>query len=233
MRSALWMALLLLFAVSLANAANPRVYITDSQSWQVSAGTGGVDGTFGGSGSGGARGQTAELVKTFNERCPNAIINNRRERADYVVIFDHEGGKSGINRDNKIAVFNQQTGDAVFSRSTRSLGNAVKDSCSAIFHDWSRHEAVGASNREMEESGSAQPLDVSATSGKTRLQLNSNPAGADIEIDGAFVGQTPSILHLTPGEHQVVVRKNGYGAWQRKVKIVGGETTLNAELVRN
>ena len=43
--------------------------------------------------SGGARGQTAELIKTFGERCPEAYVNDNPRVANYAVVFDHEGGK--------------------------------------------------------------------------------------------------------------------------------------------
>jgi len=47
-----------------------RIYVTDSDSWAVSGGFYGNDGTGGGATRGGARPQTAEIIKTFNERCP-------------------------------------------------------------------------------------------------------------------------------------------------------------------
>ena len=46
-----------------------RVFITDSQSWSIAAQSGGAGGTFGGTMAGGARPQTAEIIKTFGERC--------------------------------------------------------------------------------------------------------------------------------------------------------------------
>ncbi|OLC92130.1 MAG: hypothetical protein AUH86_19610 [Acidobacteria bacterium 13_1_40CM_4_58_4] len=46
-------------------------------------------------------------------------------------ILDHEGGKGALRRRNKVAVFNRD-GDAIFSDSTRELGNSVKDACAAI-----------------------------------------------------------------------------------------------------
>jgi hypothetical protein len=58
----------------------------------------------------------------------------------------------------------------------------------------------------------------------------STPEGADIEIDGNFVGNTPSSIEVTPGEHQVVVKKSGYKDWTRKLKVSGGDIRLNAEL---
>ena len=48
-------------------ADHPRVYISDSKSWEMKAGVGGAADGFGGAGGGGDRPQTAEIIKTFNE----------------------------------------------------------------------------------------------------------------------------------------------------------------------
>lgn len=109
----------------------PRIYISDSNSWEMGGGFGTVDGTGGGGAGGGARPQTVEIIKTFSQRCPGVIITNNKSKADYIVLLDHEGGKNSIQRDNKIAVF-RKDGDMVFTNSTRSLGNAVKDACQVI-----------------------------------------------------------------------------------------------------
>jgi hypothetical protein len=122
--------------VSLSAAAEkPRVYVSDSKSWQISGAAGGTADGFGGASGGGDRPQTADIIKTFGERCPDVTINNKKEKADYVVLLDHEGGKEVISKDNKVVVFNKE-GDSIMSHSTRSLGNAVKDACAAIASDW-------------------------------------------------------------------------------------------------
>jgi hypothetical protein len=74
---------------------------------------------------------TSEIIKTLNERCPEITVTNRLDKADFVLTLDHEGGKGLARRRNKIAVFNKD-GDDILSRSTRSLGNSVKDACEAI-----------------------------------------------------------------------------------------------------
>jgi hypothetical protein len=113
-----------------------RVLVTDSQSWEMRGGSsaGGNSNGWGASSSfsGGARPQTAEIIKTLNERCPEITVTNRLDKADFVLTLDHEGGKGLVRRRNKIAVFNKD-GDDIMSRSTRSLGNSVKDACEAIF----------------------------------------------------------------------------------------------------
>jgi hypothetical protein len=114
-----------------------RVFVTDSQSWE-SRGSGGGGGNkngwaAGSSFSGGARPQTAEIIKTLNQRCPELTVTNNLGKANFVIVLDHEGGKGVLAHRNKIAVFNQD-GDDIFSNSTRELGNAVKDACDAMTH---------------------------------------------------------------------------------------------------
>ena len=104
-----------------------RVFIADSDSWAI----GGAFGGKGGGAKGGARPQTVEIMKTFRERCSIAIVTIREDRADFLVFLEHEGGKGFVRKDNKVAVFNRD-GDLIFAKSTRNLGNSVKDACRTI-----------------------------------------------------------------------------------------------------
>jgi len=137
-----------------AAAEKPRVYITDSKSWEIGAGVGGTADGFGGAARGGDRPQTAEIIKTFGDRCPAVIVNNKQEKADYVVLLDHEGGKDPISRDNKVVVFNRD-GDSIISGSTRTLGNAVKDACGAIAEDWPKQVIKAANAKSQSEAAEA------------------------------------------------------------------------------
>jgi hypothetical protein len=70
-----------------------------------------------------------------------------------------------------------------------------------------------------------------ATAGK--IQLGSDPAGADIEIDGKFVGNTPSDVQVSEGDHDITVKKVGFKDWERKLTVSAGSSVqLNAELER-
>jgi len=111
-----------------------RVFVTDSQSWEMHGGWGAANGSGGGSESGGARPQTAEIIKTFSERCPEVLVTNKQDIANYAVTLDHEGGKGALRKDNKVAVF-RRDGDSILGKSTRELGNSVKDACAAILAD--------------------------------------------------------------------------------------------------
>ena len=133
---------LLQIALSAQEDSKPRVYIEQSDSWEVSAGVSGAGDVLSGGAQGGARPQTAEVIKTFRKRCPGVVVTMIKDRADYVLLLQHEGGKNGFGRDNKFAVFDDE-GDAIASGSTRILGNAVKDACVAITRDV-REKAIAA-----------------------------------------------------------------------------------------
>jgi hypothetical protein len=214
---------------STPDAQKARVFITDSQSWQMTGNSGGSKNGFASHSSGGARPQTAEIIKTFGDRCSSVVVNNKQDKADYVVVLDHEGGKSLLAHDNKVAVFNSD-GDAVVSHSTRSLGNSVKDACEAIEKDWpSRVGKVTA-----QKQSAAQLVTVSDTSATlstaSKIVVSSTPANADIALDGSFVGNTPSEINVAPGDHTLTVSKSGFKPWDRKFKATGGSVNINAEL---
>ncbi len=69
-----------------------------------------------------------------------------------------------------------------------------------------------------------------AEAANTELTLISTPDGADIELDGAFVGSTPSTLTLTSGDHSVRVSKKGYQPYEKNLRTAGGKINLRAEL---
>jgi hypothetical protein len=85
-----------------------------------------------------------------------------------------------------------------------------------------------------------QPLSDSATASdqpqtaapaaQTSLSIDSTPTGADIEIDGAFVGNTPSTVAVAAGSHQIAVKKKGFTAWSKTLNVTGGTIHLSAEL---
>lgn len=62
------------------------------------------------------------------------------------------------------------------------------------------------------------------------LQVDSSTPGADIEIDDAFVGSTPSTLAVTPGQHKIALKKKGYTDWTRTMNVSGSSVHLNASL---
>src|SRR6266852_2934537 len=223
-------------AIARAADDQARVFITDSTSWEMRGSAGGSGGTFAAESHGGARPQTAEIIKTFGQRCPNAVINNKQDKADYVVVLDHEGGKGLLRHKNKVAVFNAVSGDSIVSHSTLSLGGSVQDACDAITKDWTEHGAAIRAAVADAAKAKLVPVSTAATvpaAQVAKVAITSSPDSADIEIDGSFVGNTPSTTELVPGEHTISVKKSGFKAWERKVKVGGGDIRINAEMEKN
>lgn len=82
------------------------------------------------------------------------------------------------------------------------------------------------------ESAGRKPSPGSAPEPATgaTLEISSTPAGADIEVDGNFAGNTPSSVGVMPGEHTIKVTKRGYTPWERKVKTTTGTVKISPEL---
>jgi hypothetical protein len=63
------------------------------------------------------------------------------------------------------------------------------------------------------------------------VKISSDPAGADVFLDGSFVSSAPAVLRLQAGTYKVAVKMSGYADWEREVKILpGAEVTLDARL---
>ncbi len=76
-----------------------------------------------------------------------------------------------------------------------------------------------------------QPAVVPANVGgpPASVGITSSQEGADITVDGAFVGSTPTTLQLAAGTHQISVR-SGAKLWERMLQVTGGsQINLNAQ----
>jgi hypothetical protein len=91
-------------------------------------------------------------------------------------------------------------------------------------------------SQEDYKAGKSPPATAAASQGPkqpatiSKLSVSSNPDSAEIEVDGEFMGTTPSVLQLSVGEHTFALHKAGYKLWQRKIKVVAGEIKLNPDL---
>lgn len=70
-----------------------------------------------------------------------------------------------------------------------------------------------------------------AESVKGTVNVSSNPSGADVLVDGDFVGNSPAALKLTPGKHTLTVRMSRYADWSKEITVQSGsEVQLTANL---
>lgn len=76
-----------------------------------------------------------------------------------------------------------------------------------------------------------QPANLGAAEAEAMIALVSTPAGADVNVDGAFVGNSPATLKLKPGKHTISVTMTGYKGWSRELTVLGGsQVNLGATL---
>jgi hypothetical protein len=69
-----------------------------------------------------------------------------------------------------------------------------------------------------------------AASAQAQLSVDANVPNCDIEVDGAFAGNTPSQLSLPSGNHRISVSKKGYQSWSKSVLVSGSGVHIQAEL---
>jgi hypothetical protein len=66
---------------------------------------------------------------------------------------------------------------------------------------------------------------------KVKCNFSSTPPGAEITLDGQFVGSTPSEITVTTGTHVVAFSMSGFSEWKRDLTVIpGSELTVNAIL---
>jgi hypothetical protein len=64
-----------------------------------------------------------------------------------------------------------------------------------------------------------------------RVMFASEPSGADIYVDGNFMGSTPSQIQLAAGSHEVRIEARDQKPWRREVTLTaGGKVTIQAVL---
>lgn len=77
----------------------------------------------------------------------------------------------------------------------------------------------------------ALPVPLTVAVEASTILVKSTPEGADITLNGKFIGSTPSSLRLATGDHSVSVEKSGFKKWQRTMAVsAGSNITLNATL---
>ena len=63
------------------------------------------------------------------------------------------------------------------------------------------------------------------------IEVKSTPDGAEITVDGKYMGSTPSALRLSAGDHSVKLEKPGFKTWEKTLTVSSGGTAMvNATL---
>ncbi len=90
----------------------------------------------------------------------------------------------------------------------------------------------GEENAGKEKSAESKAApNIPSEPAKGGVNVSSDPPGADVSVDGEFVGNCPAALKLAPGTHTVTVKMSGYKDWSREITVQSGsEVQLTANL---
>ena len=72
-------------------------------------------------------------------------------------------------------------------------------------------------------------LNMTGDGSVANLAVNASVPGADIELDGMFVGSAPSTIQVAAGVHKLVVKRGG-SQWSRQINVTGGSVVIDAQL---
>jgi hypothetical protein len=93
---------------------------------------------------------------------------------------------------------------------------------------------VAKSSEEKPASGKSEEAKTSGAPSETAkgtVNVSSDPTGADVLVDGDFVGNSPSALKMSQGKHTVTVKMSGYKDWSKEITVQSGsEVQLTASL---
>ena len=77
----------------------------------------------------------------------------------------------------------------------------------------------------------AEQVSPQKVSEKVKCNFSSTPPGAEITVDGNYLGSTPSEIPLSTGTHVVIVSMPGFTQWKRELTVSpGAELTIAAVL---
>ncbi len=79
--------------------------------------------------------------------------------------------------------------------------------------------------------GDSKSGSTAAEGANGAVNVSSNPVGADVSLDGNFIGNSPANLKLAPGKHTIIVKMTGWKDWTRDITVQSGsEVQLTASL---
>jgi hypothetical protein len=80
--------------------------------------------------------------------------------------------------------------------------------------------AAGASASIALPNNTPAETGLKPTAGFGVVTITSEPDGAEIYLDGKFVGNTPGKLKIPAGTHSIVLKSSGHVDWQRALEVL-------------
>jgi hypothetical protein len=134
------------------------------------------------------------------------IYTARREKRGFVVLYPDESGKTK----SQLYTF--------VNAPSATTANAPQ-------------AAPAPSTKPAEDAGPSGEITTGSKAATVKCSFSSTPAGAEVTVDGRYVGSTPSVVGLATGSHVVVIRMTGFADWKRQLEVSAeSELTVNAVL---
>ncbi|MGC2818857.1 MAG: PEGA domain-containing protein, partial [Candidatus Sulfotelmatobacter sp.] len=76
-------------------------------------------------------------------------------------------------------------------------------------------------------SGASASTTLPPATEKVRCNFTSSPSGAEITLDGKYVGNTPSEIAVSAGTHVVAFSTPGFVQWKRDLTVEAGSIVVN------
>jgi len=156
-----------------------------------------------------------------------------RSTGDYILIQTDPGNTYELEKGSRRMKLGPHLGEQVEVTGWKSPSLSTSSDSLNRFGAPSSVTIMVTSIRTIEKECTAREVTenpVAAAASGAQLQVSSTPDGADIEMDGKFVGHTTSTVGVAPGEHQLVVRKSGYKPWEKKIAVSSGQVKVDAVL---
>ena len=103
--------------------------------------------------------------------------------------------------------------------------------------DPAKFAAQAPSKQDVSATASQPPAGQPVQSGNgvdtafATIEIKSTPDGAEITVDGKYMGSTPSALRLSAGDHSIKLEKPGFKTWETTLTVSSGGTAMvNATL---
>jgi len=230
----------------------PRVFVQGKGSQNLT--TSGTEsggrhwGSWGSRSTADSHDESMEVTKDLQRDCPGVMVTLNQSNADYTVMLNRESKHNrGLLRTNSQIQVANRLGDILGTNATRTVGRASKDACQLILADWSQHGPTAVPDSPpsapvaapvapdpaptpAKSDAAAEASNIVRSTSEATVEISSDPLGADIVIDGSFVGSTPSSVGTVAGDHTLRISKNGYKRWERPFKSSTGNIKVAAVL---
>ena len=136
---------------------------------------------------------------------------------------------AAINPGNSGGPLLDDRGNVVGINTLQGLQNRNGQRTEGLNYAISAQNLIDVLKRFYPEAGA--PPQTAQEDGFGSVNVSSDPAGADIYLDGQFVGNTPSLLHVAAGPHKIQIQSGKTKSWERDLTVLkDSEVTVHAAL---